>query len=59
MGPTCRIHGLDLFAYLAGVSTASMAGLAVPQLPPRSSLTPGYPVHGRTSHEVRVPNSPP
>ena len=29
---TCRMHGLDLFAYLAGVCTASMAGLAVPQL---------------------------
>ena len=34
VGATCRIHGLDLFAYLAGVCTASMAGLAVPQLPP-------------------------
>ena len=31
---TCRMHGLDLFAYLAGVCTASMAGLAVPQLLP-------------------------
>ena len=31
---TCRMHGLDLFAYLAGVCSASMAGLAVPQLLP-------------------------
>jgi len=31
---TCWMHGLDLFAYLAGVCTASMAGLAVPQLLP-------------------------
>ena len=31
---TCRMHGLDLFAYLAGVCTASMADLAVPQLLP-------------------------
>ena len=31
---TCRMHGLDLFAYLAGVCTASMAGLAVPELLP-------------------------
>ena len=31
---TCRMHGLDLFAYLAEVCTASMAGLAVPQLLP-------------------------
>ena len=29
---TCRMHGLDLFAYLAGVCTARMADLAVPQL---------------------------
>ncbi len=34
---TCRMHGLDLFAYLAGVCTASMAGLAVPQLLPASA----------------------
>ena len=34
---TCRMHGLDLFAYLAGVCTASMAGLAVPQLLPSSA----------------------
>jgi len=31
---TCQMHGLDLFAYLAGVCTASMADLAVPQLLP-------------------------
>lgn len=31
---TCRMHGLDLFAYLAEVCTASMAGLAVPQILP-------------------------
>ena len=31
---TCRMHGLDLFASLAGVCTARMAGLAVPQLLP-------------------------
>ena len=31
---TCRMHGLDLFAYLAEVCTASMADLAVPQLLP-------------------------
>ena len=31
---TCRLHGVDLFAYLAGVCTASMAGLAVPQILP-------------------------
>ena len=34
---TCRMHGLDLFAYLAGVCTASMAGLAVPQLLPATA----------------------
>ena len=31
---TCQMHGLDLFAYLSEVCTASMAGLAVPQLLP-------------------------
>ena len=31
---TCQMLGLDLFAYLAGVCTESMAGLAVPQLVP-------------------------
>ncbi|NBT25059.1 MAG: IS66 family transposase, partial [Actinobacteria bacterium] len=31
---TCRMHGLDLFAYLAGVCTACMADLAVPPLLP-------------------------
>jgi len=31
---TCRMHGLDLFAYLARVCTAIMAGLAVPQVLP-------------------------
>ena len=31
---TCRMHGLDLFAYLAGVCTASMAIPADPQLLP-------------------------
>ena len=31
---TCWMHGLDLFAYLAGVCTASMAGVAVPRLSP-------------------------
>ena len=31
---TCRMHGLDLFAYLAGVCTASMASPADPQLLP-------------------------
>ena len=34
LGATCRMHGLDLFAYLAEVCNASMAGLAVPQLLP-------------------------
>ncbi len=34
---TCRMHGLDLFVYLAGVCTASMANLAVPQLLPASA----------------------
>ena len=34
---TCRMHGLDLFAYLAGVCTASMADLAVPQLLPATA----------------------
>ena len=34
VGATCRMHGLDLFAYLAEVCTASMAFLAVPQLLP-------------------------
>ena len=29
---TSRMHALDLFPYLAGVCTASMASLAVPQL---------------------------
>ena len=37
VGATCHMHGLDLFAYLAGVCTASMAGLAVPQLLPGSA----------------------
>jgi len=37
VGVTCRMHGLDLFAYLAGVCTASMADLAVPHLLPASS----------------------
>ncbi len=32
LGATCRMHGLDHFAYLAGVCIESMAGLAVPQL---------------------------
>jgi len=45
---TCRMHGLNLFAYLAGVCTASTAGLAVPQLPPRPRMTPGYPGSGST-----------
>ena len=31
---TCRMHGLDLFAYLAEVCTARMADLAVPPLLP-------------------------
>ena len=31
---TCRLHGVDLFAYLGGVCTASMAGLAVHQILP-------------------------
>ena len=31
---TCRMHGLDLFAYLAEICTASMAGHAVPQILP-------------------------
>ena len=35
--PVNGYHGLDLFAYLAGVCTASMAGLAVPQLLPASA----------------------
>ena len=39
-GTTCLMHGLDLFAYLAGVCTASTAGLAVPH-PPRPRLIPG------------------
>ena len=34
---TCRMHGLDLFAYLAEVCTASMADLAVPQLLPATA----------------------
>ena len=34
---TCRMHGLDLFAYLAEVCTASMADLAIPQLLPASA----------------------
>ena len=34
VGATCRMHGQDLFAYLAGIRTASMDGLAVPQLLP-------------------------
>ena len=34
------MHGLDLFAYLAGVCTASTAGLAVPH-PPHPRLIPG------------------
>ena len=31
---TCRMHGLDLFASLAGVCSASMARLTVPQILP-------------------------
>ena len=34
LGATCRLHGRYLIAYLSGVCTASMAGLAVPQLLP-------------------------
>ena len=34
LGATYRMHGLDLFACPAVVCTASMAGLAVPQLLP-------------------------
>ena len=34
---TCRMHGLDLLAYLAGVCTASMADFAVPQFLPASA----------------------
>ena len=34
---TCRMHGLDLFAYLAEVCTASMARLTVPLLIPASA----------------------
>jgi hypothetical protein len=34
VGATCRMHGLDLFAYLAGVCTASIAGIIVAQLLP-------------------------
>ena len=34
---TCRMHGLDLFASLAGVCTAGMADLAVPQPLPASA----------------------
>ena len=34
LGATCRMHGLDHFAYLAGVSIACMAGLAAPLLLP-------------------------
>jgi len=34
VGATCRMHGQDLFAYLAGICTASMAGLTVPPLLP-------------------------
>ena len=56
VGATCRMHGLDLFAYLAGVCSASMAGLAVPQLLPAPRLIPGGPGRGRTSHLVRVPS---
>ena len=37
VGATGRMHGLDLFAYLDGVCTASMADLAVPQLLPASA----------------------
>ena len=53
---TCRMHNLDLFASLAGVCTASMAGLAVSQLPPAPHLILGCAGRGRTSHQVRVPN---
>ena len=34
LGATCRMHGLDHFAYLAGVRIACMAGLAAPLLLP-------------------------
>ena len=34
---TCRMHGLDLFAYLAEVCTARTADLAVPQLLPATA----------------------
>ena len=43
VGVTCRMHGLDLFAYLAGVCTASMAGLAVPELLPAPARSPAAP----------------
>ncbi len=47
VGATCRMHGLELFAYMAGVCTTSMAGLAVPQLP---QLPPDPRLH-RTWHD--------
>ena len=34
---TCRMHGLDLFACMAEVRTASMASLAVHQLLPATA----------------------
>ena len=37
LGTTCRMHSLDLFALLAGVCNASMAGLAVPQFLPATA----------------------
>jgi hypothetical protein len=52
----CRMHGQDLSAYLAGICTAIMAGVAFPQLPLRSRLIPGCPGRGMNSHLVRVPN---
>ena len=59
VGATCRMHGPDIFAYLAGVCSASMAGLAVPQILPAPRLIPVGPGRGTTSHLVRVPSRPP
>ena len=53
--PTCWMHGLDLFAHLAGACTASMDSLAVPHLFPAPACTG----RRRTSHQLRVTNSPP
>ena len=55
---TCRMHGLDLFAYLAGVCTASMADLAVPQLLPAPACLQAAPDVAEPVTRCAFPTNP-